>query len=68
MLFSIPLAKRYNERVATWRSGNAAVCKTAMHGFDSRRGLFKEFRRSGGTVYLPRIDGGRVAEWYTHRT
>lgn len=24
---------------ARWRSGNAAVCKTDMHGFDSRPGL-----------------------------
>jgi hypothetical protein len=24
---------------ARWRSGNAAVCKTATHGFDSRPGL-----------------------------
>lgn len=26
-------------RMATWRSGNAGVCKTSMRGFDSRRGL-----------------------------
>ena len=25
--------------LARWRSGNAAVCKTAMRGFDSRPGL-----------------------------
>jgi hypothetical protein len=25
--------------LARWRSGNAVVCKTSMHGFDSRPGL-----------------------------
>jgi hypothetical protein len=29
-----------------WRSGNAAVCKTAMSGFDSRAHLQRLFRRS----------------------
>lgn len=39
----IGLVMRYpDDKVSTtarWRSGNAAVCKTDMHGFDSRPGL-----------------------------
>ncbi len=41
------------EPMATWRSSNAAVCKTAMHGCKSRRGLNHGWRRcpGGGMAY-----------------
>ena len=35
-----------SENTAQWRSGNAAVCKTAMHGFDSRSRLQRSIARS----------------------
>jgi hypothetical protein len=41
------------QSVATWRSSNASVCKTDMHGCKSHRGLIHERRDcpGGGTVY-----------------
>ena len=59
--------------LAQWRSGNAAVCKTAMHGFDSHLRLqimprwwnpsSKTFGSLRGKLkYLPRIVGAQVVE------
>ena len=41
--------------MARWRSGNAAVCKTAIQGFDSPSGLSLKICPGGGTGIHARL-------------